>query len=324
MTENQFLTELNHALSQLPEEERNDIMQDIQEYFSNGRQDGKSDFAIASELGPPQTIAKELAESYDFAQTKNTDVLRDTFDKVDIQLDTGSLLIGPSADSEMRVDIKDKDYKQQFSTDIVGHTLVVTLKNEKKWGLFSFNVNTKSPVVTVELPPKTYEHIKLQTGSGRIEANRLQSVEFLAESDNGRIQLREIAGNQLIAESDNGALELRKIQSDAITAKTDNGKIEMQDVLAKKAKIETDNGSILMANVEGDIQAETDNGRITLQARDIERNIDLKTDNGGIVVETMNAPINVTIQADRDNGKAAIFNEKAATSSLAMAATVSG
>ena len=43
MTENQFIGELESALKQLPDEERNDIIQDIRGYFTNGREDGKTD-----------------------------------------------------------------------------------------------------------------------------------------------------------------------------------------------------------------------------------------------------------------------------------------
>ncbi|MBO0588471.1 DUF1700 domain-containing protein [Sporosarcina sp. E16_8] len=57
MTENQFIGELETALKRLPTEERNDIIQDIQEYFTNGREDGKSESEIATSLGSPVKIA---------------------------------------------------------------------------------------------------------------------------------------------------------------------------------------------------------------------------------------------------------------------------
>jgi DUF4097 and DUF4098 domain-containing protein YvlB len=314
MTENQFLSELENAVARLPEEERNDILQDIREYFENGRQDGKTESDIASELGSPRTIAEELISSYgsiDIDSTKSpVDLSKSEFDTVDVQIDTGDLIIHPSLDNEMHVNVKDKNYKHHLSVDILGRTLVVTLKDEKRWGMFSFNMSLKSPVVTVQLPEKTYEEIKLCTDSGRISGDRLQSTDFNVQSDNGRIQLSHIKSQRLLAESDNGAIELRSVQTDWFTAKTDNGKIELKDIQAKQVTLETDNGSIVMVDVEGNIQAETDNGRISLLAHDIERNIDLKTDNGSITVETMSEPANVTIQAIRDHGHSSIFNEK--------------
>ena len=70
MTENQFIVELQNALKRLPEEELNDIILDIREYFTNGREDGKSDSEIAASLGSPQIIAEELQASYSFPENE--------------------------------------------------------------------------------------------------------------------------------------------------------------------------------------------------------------------------------------------------------------
>lgn len=58
MTEQQFLNELELALTRFASDERNDILQDIKEYFTNGREDGKSDGEIAASLGSPREIAR--------------------------------------------------------------------------------------------------------------------------------------------------------------------------------------------------------------------------------------------------------------------------
>ena len=70
MTENQFIGELETALKRLPAEERNDIIQDIREYFTDGREDGKTESEIAASLGSPAKIAEELLGSYSFVENK--------------------------------------------------------------------------------------------------------------------------------------------------------------------------------------------------------------------------------------------------------------
>lgn len=316
MTENQFLQELDNALSRLPKEERNDILQDIREYFSNGRNDGKSDKDIADELGSPLEIAAELIESYDFnkAETplKTINLAKDEFDKVDIQIDNGALIISSSADGRMHVDVEDKSYKQQLEVDILNRTLVITLKEEvKKWGIFSFTINTKSPIVTVQLPQKIYEQIKMDTDNGYIKGEKLESINFEAESDNGRIQLRQVKASIFHAESDNGAIELDSIQTENLSAKSDNGKIELTDIQANSVALETDNGRISMAKIDAEtIRAKTDNGRINLLADSLERSIDLKTDNGSVTVESLAPPSNVTIRAAVSHNRISIFGEK--------------
>ena len=70
MTENQFISELETAIGRLPAEERDDILIDIREYFSNGREDGKTDDEIATSLGSPTKIAEDLLASYTFVESE--------------------------------------------------------------------------------------------------------------------------------------------------------------------------------------------------------------------------------------------------------------
>lgn len=315
MTEQQFLLELETALQQLPEEERNDIFQDIREYFSNGRQDGKKDGEIAAELGTPAAIAKELIGSFDFSQIEEkpqtVNLSKDGFDKVDIQIDNGALEIGLSPDGKMHVDIEDKGYNQQLFVDVLDRTLVVTLKEEvKKWGIFSFTINTKSPQVRVQLPSKIYDSLKIVTDNGRIFGTDLESIILAAKSDNGSICFEDTKTAELSIRSDNGALKLKSSRTEKAEMKSDNGKIELENVAAEQLRIQSDNGSILMDNVEGRISAESDNGRIRLYTSNLDRDITLKTDNGGITVETAEEPTNAAIHAHKDYGKAKIFGVK--------------
>lgn len=315
MTEQQFLIELENALSRLPLEERQDILQDIREYFLNGRQDGKTDAQISAELGNPSEIAAELIASFDFSKmgspAKAVDLSKDEFDKVDIQIDHGALVIRPSLDSQMHVDVEDKNYKQQLTVDIIDRTLIVKLTDEiSKWGIFNFSINTKTPLVTVQLPQKIYELIKINTDNGKIIGSQLESTIFSAESDNGRIQLENISATEFITVSDNGSVRLTSIKAEHLSATSDNGKIELEEAKTKNTRLKSDNGSISMENLEGIIQAETDNGKISLKTQHLERDITLKTDNGSITIETITQPQNVTIRAQRDRGRASIFGEK--------------
>ncbi|WP_298827433.1 DUF4097 family beta strand repeat-containing protein [uncultured Planococcus sp.] len=315
MTENQFLLELETALKQLPQEERNDILQDIREYFANGKADGKTDNDIAAELGSPEAIANELIESFDFSQTdfpaSMKDLTEDEFDKVDIQLDNGTLFISPSEDGKMHTDITDKSYRQQLSVDILDRTLVITLKEEpRKWGIFSFTANMKSPTLKVLLPDKFYETIEIASDHGSINGNRLQSTQIKAETDNGHISLEHLSAGECVVKSDNGEIDLKSIQAKKLRAKTDNGQLKLEDMQVNEVHATSDNGAIVMKEIEGNVRAKTDNGRIHLVTADIERNIALETDNGPILLETQVEPKNATIQAKVDWGSISVFGLK--------------
>ncbi|WP_033542949.1 DUF4097 family beta strand repeat-containing protein [Planococcus sp. CAU13] len=315
MTENQFIQELEHALDRLPVEERKDIMQDFREYFANGRADGKSDRIIASELGEPQAIAKELVDSFDFSQpefsTLNIDISKDKFDGVDIEIENGNLVISPSADGKMHVDIADKNYKQQLTVDIVNRALVISLKEEiKLWGIFSITRSMNTPTLNVQLPDKLYEKIEINSENGSITGERLSATVFELEAENGSTDFTHIGAGSLTVNSTNGDISLTSIQAKQIEAETENGQLKLQDVQSAKVNVVSANGDILLKDVDGDVIAQTDNGRVQHAAFHLDRTIQLETDNGSILLETKKQPENATIRAEVDWGSISVFGSK--------------
>lgn len=72
MTKEQFLRQLESALKKLPKAEREDILQDYSEHFSIGMEEGKTEEEIASALGSPHQIAKELLATYHVEKVEAT------------------------------------------------------------------------------------------------------------------------------------------------------------------------------------------------------------------------------------------------------------
>ncbi|WP_342514925.1 DUF1700 domain-containing protein [Sporosarcina sp. FSL K6-1522] len=67
-----FLTQLQATLTKLPNDERQEILQDYEEYFTIGQLDGKSEEQIAASLGSPKTIGKELSAAYHLEKAETT------------------------------------------------------------------------------------------------------------------------------------------------------------------------------------------------------------------------------------------------------------
>ncbi|WP_066073885.1 DUF1700 domain-containing protein [Neobacillus soli] len=72
MTKEQFLKQLDSALSRLSTVERQDILQDYIEHFDIGLEEGKTEVQIAASLGSPNQIAKELLASYHLEKVETT------------------------------------------------------------------------------------------------------------------------------------------------------------------------------------------------------------------------------------------------------------
>lgn len=72
MNKDIFLKELRTYLQQLSEEEREDIIQDFEEHFVNGMEEGKTEEEISAALGSPHHIAKEMLASYHLDKVEST------------------------------------------------------------------------------------------------------------------------------------------------------------------------------------------------------------------------------------------------------------
>lgn len=72
MNKAQFLARLHAFLKRLSTEERQDILQDFEEHFAIGLEEGKTEEQIADSLGSPNQIAKELLASYHLEKVEST------------------------------------------------------------------------------------------------------------------------------------------------------------------------------------------------------------------------------------------------------------
>lgn len=320
MTKNQFINELENALKRLPVDERNDILQDIREYFLNGRDDGKAEAEIAASLGSPAKIAAELLEAYSFkeaadissnptSEVKVITIQDNSFTKVDIEVQHGSLTVLPSDSTETRIELTGTKEKLELTAEVLGDTLRIKLKNKTNW-LFLFNFNTKGVALNVFIPKKLYQSISMKSDNGRINAEKLIGKQIECRTDNGRIELVELAATSIEAETDNGRIEISKVQTDRLKAKTDNGRVTMRLVEADSIYAESDNGRIEFDQVDGELTAITDNGRIVLAGEHLDRNIDFQTDNGSIEITTANKASNATILAKTGHGRIDIYGER--------------
>jgi len=64
MNKYQFMRILESSLERLPSNERLDIIQDFEEHFAIGLEEGKTEEEIVKSLGSPQQIAKEILATH--------------------------------------------------------------------------------------------------------------------------------------------------------------------------------------------------------------------------------------------------------------------
>lgn len=195
------------------------------------------------------------------------------YKNIEVQSDNASVEFISTKDDETKVEFSGRMKKKMnynFTADVKGDTLSIEL-TQKNWNFIQFGFTSMDIKLTVYVPEKQYNNIK--------------------------------------TELDNGEIIARDMQAKSVHLETDNGFIHMKNIVAETVNVRTDNGKILMDEVEGDIEASTDNGRIVLITSNLERPISLSTDNGLIEIQTDKEPTNATIEADIEIGKLDIFGK---------------
>ena len=74
MKKYEFMYRLDRALGALSEEEKNDIINDYEEHFRIGAEEGKTDDEICATLGAPEELAKSYLEEVEQPKVENENV----------------------------------------------------------------------------------------------------------------------------------------------------------------------------------------------------------------------------------------------------------
>ncbi|GAB3062066.1 DUF4097 family beta strand repeat-containing protein [Virgibacillus ainsalahensis] len=199
------------------------------------------------------------------------EVSDEEFTHVDIIVDNSEVKVLPTNEQTATVEFlgnQANESKYNLRAKVEGDTLFISMKEKRfKWLNVDFTLPNSS--LTVYLPEKLYESVRIETDNGRVQAGELQTKDVNVNSNNGQIELENVNGS-------------------TITTKTDNGRIMLEDV-------------------EGKLSARTGNGEISLRTDHLDRPIEFETDNGRIEIQTENEPTNAIFEIQVDNGKATIF-----------------
>ncbi|MEG0385139.1 MAG: DUF4097 family beta strand repeat-containing protein [Solibacillus sp.] len=316
--EKRYLEILENKLYQLNERERRDIIRDFQEYFENGRSEGKSTDEIINALGSAEQIAEELLTAYspdDFKQpAKISHTLTSTvpYNKINIKATNARIILKSAPIDQAKIEVKSDDDLSETAMNIEGDTLFIKIKRKQTQRriLFFINISYDSEAqVIIYVPEQQYELLKVVNDNGSIIASNLRVHETDIETDNGRIEINDINGDTFKARTDNGKIVLSNGEMEFVEAFTDNGRIVIEDMKAQHFKLKTDSGRIELMDVQGAIKAKTDYGSIKGKFAKVENPLSLKSDFGSVSLSTKDKIQNATIKCKSDAGSVKIYTQ---------------
>lgn len=190
-----------------------------------------------------------------------------------------------------KIDLKTSNAKVEFIPTKAEET-TVSYGGKKKWKM-DFNVKVKEDTLTIQLKEKWFNFI-----------------DFSMKGLVLKVYVPEVVYREIKAKTDNGIIHASNLQANYIKLETDNGLIKLNNSEGEKVDIQTDNGQITVNEVNADINARTDNGRILFEATELNHHVNLKTDNGAIHVKLSTEPSNAKIEVELDNGSVNVFGTK--------------
>lgn len=99
MTKNDFLRRIEKTIARLPEEERTDIIRDLEEHFYFATQEGKQEEEITATLGSPEKMGKEIVATYRMEQVNQkqsvSNVIRAIWSVIGLSLFNVIIVLGP-------------------------------------------------------------------------------------------------------------------------------------------------------------------------------------------------------------------------------------
>jgi hypothetical protein len=136
-----------------------------------------------------------------------------------------------------------------------------------------------------------------------------RDLPITADVDNGRITFRDLDA-AITVDGDNGRIELFRVGGQ-VRVQSDNGRIEGSGLRSAILDADTDNGRISLSFAEAPdfVTATSDNGRIdvVLPADDGAYRVDARTDNGSTDIGVATDPTSDrSITAHSDNGNVAV------------------
>ncbi len=206
-----------------------------------------------------------------------------TFDKININLETAELEIKFSTDGKAKV-VCDETEKYHHTVAVENGVLKIDSWQNRKWyELFMFDWTKKK--VTVYLPSTNYSTLEVQqstgdiyipsdftfentsinasTGDIKFESKVTNNLSIIAST--GRIYANTVSAKEMTLKTSTGGIETNKCSADNLVIRTSTGDVSIIDtIVSNEIDVSASTGDIRFRDSDaGTIKAKTTTGRIS-------------------------------------------------------------
>ncbi|HHT7190224.1 TPA: DUF4097 family beta strand repeat-containing protein [Bacillus cereus] len=227
---------------------------------------------IVGVIGVSQTY-KKAVETVEKG-TKEEVIKNEALKNVEVNLDAGDVIVRKSPDSSFYVKQTGDLSKQELRITEDGDTLKIIGEIEKGVSFdFSFyNFGFQTPKVTIFIPERSYQDVKVSSSAGEIEIN--------------------------------------DVTSDRVSAGTLAGDVDLKHVTAKAVEGSTKAGEVSLKKVTGKVMAKTSSGDVDIIDHDSKYDLEASSTAGDIDITLLEKPQDAVITGQSAAGDVTIFNKE--------------
>lgn len=176
--------------------------------------------------------------------------------------------------------------------------LTVKMTDHRQW-MDYISLGGKSMEMTIYLPRKQYESLRVTTDTGDIQLPEVLSAkEIRLSSDTGDVLCAAAAEKTLGITTDTGDITVKNSAPHTLELKTDTGDVQLQESNAFQLHLETDTGEVDAEDVNcTTFTCKSDTGDVTLKDFQIADYLQVFTNTGDVKIQDSDA-VRINIETD--------------------------
>lgn len=179
-----------------------------------------------------------------------------------------------------------------------GGVLTVKMTDHRQW-MDYIRLGGKSMEMTIYLPRKQYESLRVTTDTGDIQLPEVLSAkEIKLSSDTGGVCCEAKAETLMDCETDTGDITVKNCTPYKLELQTDTGDVKVQESSVVEIHIETDTGEVDAENVNcTTFICKSDTGDVTLRQMKLAGSLQVFTNTGDVKIQDSDA-VRINIETD--------------------------
>lgn len=189
-------------------------------------------------------------------------------------------------------------FKPKLETEINGNKLVIKSSlSHLSFSMFSGNLNlditipssynhaieiNSSSGKVATLSPLSLSKLKLHVTSGDTSLKDISSEELIIDSSSGTIAGNNINSKDTSFESTSGNMTLKKLTTDNLTMSSSSGTINGDAINSKDTSLNSTSGNIKMTNFKGNVSQKTSSGKVSIAYSEFNNKVKLSSTSGDI------------------------------------------